>query len=483
MWRDELQAWLLARDSLSIPNLIFNMRYEGHPPLWHLLLFILTRFTTCPLFMQMLHLLIATLSGWVFIRFSPFSKIQKILFIFGYFPFYEYLIKSRSYVLGVLFIFIFCALFKSRVKRYILLFVVLFLLSQTTFIGAIVAVSMGLFLFLEMIPAKPPALTPAKKPDITVGTLIFVSMVILLFFQVHLPKDVYYNWTPGYFLKIDFRRIINVFSYINSTYLFSFYGPRMRVTPPRTADFIISLVELIFAALLFCRKPKVLFLYLTGTFGLLLFFYIKDGHRLRHEGYLYILLIACFWLAYYAKPRVLKQAFLNKISLAVEKYRDTFIIVFLSSHFIFGMFFTLSDWKDKFSGSKEAALFIKRNHLEEALILGDYDFRVSPIAAYLNTKIYYPSIRRFGSYCLWNTEKNRKPSQSEVIKTAKQLMLQRRKPVLLILTYELYPSNMTDGIRLLRKFTADIPDTKETYYLYFLAYDEQTGGSGSLPIK
>ena len=37
-WADEAQAWLLARDA-SIKNLIVNnMRYEGSPVLWHLVL-------------------------------------------------------------------------------------------------------------------------------------------------------------------------------------------------------------------------------------------------------------------------------------------------------------------------------------------------------------------------------------------------------------------------------------------------------------
>ena len=33
MWRDEIQAWLLARDSTSVPNLFANLKYEGHPAL------------------------------------------------------------------------------------------------------------------------------------------------------------------------------------------------------------------------------------------------------------------------------------------------------------------------------------------------------------------------------------------------------------------------------------------------------------------
>lgn len=36
-WRDEAQAWLIARD-LDFWGIIKQMTYEGHPPLWHFIL-------------------------------------------------------------------------------------------------------------------------------------------------------------------------------------------------------------------------------------------------------------------------------------------------------------------------------------------------------------------------------------------------------------------------------------------------------------
>ena len=88
MWRDELQAWMIARDSSSLIDLYNNLRYEGHPSLWYIFLYAITRFTDNPLAMQLFHLLIASGTIYVFAKFSPFTKLQKILFTFGYFPFY-----------------------------------------------------------------------------------------------------------------------------------------------------------------------------------------------------------------------------------------------------------------------------------------------------------------------------------------------------------------------------------------------------------
>ncbi|NJL84461.1 MAG: hypothetical protein HC890_18805 [Chloroflexaceae bacterium] len=100
MWNDELQAWLLARDSDSIFDLFANMKDEGHPALWHLVLFGLTRLTQNPIAMQFFHLLIATGVVYVFARFAPFNQLIKCLFTFSYFPFFEYGLISRSYSLG-----------------------------------------------------------------------------------------------------------------------------------------------------------------------------------------------------------------------------------------------------------------------------------------------------------------------------------------------------------------------------------------------
>ena len=157
MWADEMQAWLIAQKSFSILNLLFNLRFEGHPPLWHILLYFISRFTSQPIYMQIVHVFIATVTIWVFVRFSPFSRVQKISFVFGYFPAYEYLVKSRSYVLGILFIFIFCSLFAKQARKYTLLFVILFLMAESNFIASIIALILGCFLLLEIFPLSYPA--------------------------------------------------------------------------------------------------------------------------------------------------------------------------------------------------------------------------------------------------------------------------------------------------------------------------------------
>ena len=87
LWRDEVQEWLLARDSSSAIDLLSCQKYEGHPALWQLLLMPLTRAFGAAIAMQVLNLLVATATVYLLVRWSPFTRLQKVLLSFGYIPF------------------------------------------------------------------------------------------------------------------------------------------------------------------------------------------------------------------------------------------------------------------------------------------------------------------------------------------------------------------------------------------------------------
>ena len=104
MWLDELQPWCVARDSVSLTDLYRHTRFEGHPPLWYLLLFALTRVTNDPAAMQVLHVGIAMCTAAVVLWRAPFIWWWRVLIVFGYFFFYEYAVIARNYGLALLFL-------------------------------------------------------------------------------------------------------------------------------------------------------------------------------------------------------------------------------------------------------------------------------------------------------------------------------------------------------------------------------------------
>src|SRR5262249_12143742 len=144
-------AWLVARDSSSLLDLIHNVRYERTPALWQTCLYGLHHLTNNPVAMQVFHVFIATASIFLFVKFSPFTKLQKVMFSFGYLPFFEYGVISRSYALGVFLVFLTCVLLTRPVKNYFALSLALALLANTSAFGFILAVAFGLALLFDLI--------------------------------------------------------------------------------------------------------------------------------------------------------------------------------------------------------------------------------------------------------------------------------------------------------------------------------------------
>ena len=99
-WFDEAQSWLIARDSSFADLLTLRPHYEGHPPLWTLLLSITAK-TGVPYEIGLKGVQIlctALLGGWLIFR-APFSKLAVFLLPFTYFLCFQYGVTSRPYAL------------------------------------------------------------------------------------------------------------------------------------------------------------------------------------------------------------------------------------------------------------------------------------------------------------------------------------------------------------------------------------------------
>ena len=151
MWRDELQAWSIAASSSSLRELLANSRHEGHPAVWYIVLYGISRWFHNPLAMQLFHVAIGTVSIFVLCSYSPFRLWQRLFLACGYFMFFEYYVLSRNYALGVLALWIFCALRAHYPGDVLLSAVALGLLANTSSFGAIIAAGLGLLLILEIL--------------------------------------------------------------------------------------------------------------------------------------------------------------------------------------------------------------------------------------------------------------------------------------------------------------------------------------------
>lgn len=113
-WQDEWQAMLIAVQSPDFAALLENLRYEGHPPLWYLLLRGVALFVPLQWVLAVTQTAIVLAMQALILWKSPFQRFERLLFAASYFVMFEFGVVSRSLSLGAL---LTIAFFVARDRR------------------------------------------------------------------------------------------------------------------------------------------------------------------------------------------------------------------------------------------------------------------------------------------------------------------------------------------------------------------------------
>ena len=487
MWRDEIQAWLLARDSTSLFNLFANLKYEGHPGLWHLCLMPLSRITHSPVIMQMFHLLITGVTVYLFVRYAPFNWFQKLLFCFGYFVIYEYAIVARNYALGLLLITVFCVLFRERYKRFIWVGCVLFLLAHTSVHALIVAIAIGIALCCEYVfggrflkPLNAEIAAIENKRSIWIGFILIGIGITTAVLQLNPPPDT--GFAVAWHFNYDAKRANNIVKLISRAYLpipkttLHFWGSNTLTSYPlfQTIQVPLCYFLVLLSVLLFLKRPTALLTYFISTFGLLTFFYVKYHGSIRHHGFLFLTFLMCFWM-YRECPAIhlgkTEQQEVDSIVDRVLNVSGTVIItLLLVFHAMGGITAIRMEHRHVFSYGKLTAEYIRSQGMEGLPMIGNKDSAVSTVVGYLREprQIYYPRSGRFGSFIRWDKARTHSISKRRVVEAAKTLSNEKSQDVLIILNGSLSTKQIEQyKLSFLVKFSGSTV-RDEGFYLYLM---------------
>ena len=130
-WRDEVDAWLTARD--ETPLAVFKLAgYSGTPALWYLLQMPFAKLGLHFATQGILNLLISVSAGAVMLWCSPLPFSLRLVWLFSYYMSFEYAVIARNYALGILLVLSAAALTEKRWERPITYGVVLALLGNVS---------------------------------------------------------------------------------------------------------------------------------------------------------------------------------------------------------------------------------------------------------------------------------------------------------------------------------------------------------------
>ncbi len=129
-WRDEAQAWLMARD-LNLVELLKQMKYEGHPFLWQLILMPFAKLGFPYITQNILSLSFMWIFAWLLLKKSPFKRFEKIIILLSVPIIYLYPVISRNYSLIPLALSIIAILYKERNEKKIQYILAILFLAYT----------------------------------------------------------------------------------------------------------------------------------------------------------------------------------------------------------------------------------------------------------------------------------------------------------------------------------------------------------------
>lgn len=446
-WRDELQALSIVKTSNSFYDIFEVTKYEGHPSLWFIILYIIQLFSNSILLVQFAHLSIIFCGIVIFLKKAPLNIKYKILTIFGYFFTYEYSVIFRNYGLGVTLLFL--AYYFLEKKKLISASLITFLALQTNIYAVFISIALWMVIFLDYYKKDLKNLLIASF-IVLIGTTFSILDIIppsdsgfAVGYQKNLQSlfVITKAFIPIPTLEIDFWNNNIIFYYINNNSLLN----------------IISIFILI--SCLYCLKEsKKAQLFFIISFSLIIgFTTFKFTGSLRHHGYLFITFISSLWL-----KNILDKDSVDKDN-TFQKY---FITTILISQVISSFIAYYMDFKYNFSQAKEVKIFLEKENLSDYEIIGNYQANTSTIAGLLDKKIYYPSIEDYGINVIWN-----KKSKKHISKIKLLSLFENKKKInkktLLITSYKIDNKKLLKeyNLVLIKEFNPSIVQD-ESFYLY-----------------
>jgi hypothetical protein len=455
MWRDEWRAWMIARDSGTIAELLANLRHDGHPGLWYAILYALSRLTRDPVAMKLAHVVIAAAAVWMVARFAPLTRVQRVLFAFGYFAFFEYATISRSYGLGLLLVVAACTVFvRYGPRRVLALAILLVLLANTSVYGSMLAAALALaYVFArlrDLAPADEPPTTSWQEPLAAVVLWVGFLATFALMYPGPDPQMLEGTW----FGVPPPQRIAQTLASVWRGYVplpraqVSFWNTNVLDGLTWAAAGLSLVIVVGIVAGLRDRRVALTF-YLLGTAAILAATGFKFAGALRHHGHLFVVLLIAYWI--------------DRSTRGPRRGIDQFMTVLLAVHAVAGVAVSVADAMIPFSASRAMAAYIRQEQFEQLPLIGHTDIAVSSVSGALDRPVYYLVERDFATFNTQDPRRRYPMFHGKMLQNIDRVVAEGGGEALLIATQPL--DLPPDRFRLIATFDRSIV-ADERYELY-----------------
>ena len=487
MWRDEIQAWLIARDAATPLAVLRQTRYEGHPWLWHLLLWIPSRFTAHPAAMQGVHLLLAGATAFVILRWAPFPPLIRLLLVGGYFFAYEWAVIARNYGISALLFCVAAALHARRWRNAHWLGLTLAAASLTNVHSIILALVLAPALAVEYAVAYAGNHRGARAvlPRALLGLALAAAGIGTGIRAVRPPADTgfavawHVQWSPARVAETA-DRVIRAYAplpvdqphFWNSNRLLAEGArpPEERPAwgvPPERRTAVAGWI-LLAGALFLWRRPWPAVPFAVGSIGLLVFFYVKYMGAVRHHGFLFLWFVVSLWMSRQIEPWHLPWPRIDAALAWWDRRQVWLLAPLLALHVSSASVAWRRDATTVFSQGRAAAAYLAAQYTppEHYVWAGHPSPHASTVVGYLQRpRIYYLDRADFGSYVIWDHARLTPGHDAALLTRLRELRTRAPGPLVFISGRRLSSGLVRRAqLRLRARFEDSI--SGESYFIY-----------------
>lgn len=371
-WFDEAQSWLIARDSSFADLLTLRPHYEGHPPLWTLLLSIPAK-TGVPYEIGLKgvqFLCAALLGGWLIFR-APFNRLTIALLPFTYFICFQYGVTARPYALLCVSLLMVAHYWKyadSKPSNTWKLVLSLVLMCAISAYGIAIAAGFALAWVVRSVQIAGIKNAVCKIFSNINRLLGWILLAFVGFASIACiwPAANAFGSRATFSGNSHLIQFLYFIFVVPSESMFTAFAGDVSLRRmslgilPTIICVLISILIWAFAICIAKRRKMLVSLILPFlTFAIIATQYFT----LHHAGIVFVFFIAQLWMFVDNKPLNFDITLANKLSNKCA-FTQSIIVILLAPSLIWNIFACVNDIRFDYSGSRAFAQFIQRNHAE-----------------------------------------------------------------------------------------------------------------------
>ncbi|HEY3673633.1 MAG TPA: hypothetical protein VGN51_22040 [Acidimicrobiia bacterium] len=444
MWFDEVQAWNIARASHSVGSLYSNLRYEGHPILWYLPLFAISRFTADPRAMQVFEWAVLTCTYAVILFKAPFSIAVRTAIVAGYFVTFEYGVISRSYSVEMLLLVLALVCLAQPKPAWGPTGVLLVLLAWTSMAGGVLVVAVGLTIgwcaWSERASrhtsrwwGKPLVVAAAGIVSAGIAAITCIPPADYHSFALGIPNAPLSSFSPQRFqvsLAGPWRGLFPLPAGIgrwNTNVL-------DQLPQPTALQALLGLSVVGAIAWAIRAHPFALRLWLVGAAGYLVFSYVVVlPDRSHYAGEYFLLFLACVWCAA-ASPQVDPGPNVRATRRRSRVTLGAVVAVVLGAQVVAMVTMLPAQTQQEFAPNRFLATTAERHGLAHDVVSAQ-DFDAVTMSAYLERPVW--SIARGADIAYFSNDETEARgyahlTNAKIVCAAAEVARERSRPVALV---------------------------------------------------